>query len=81
VSCRDYEGVLDEVCNSYGIDKSSVSRHWKTASSKQLQAMIERSLKDLDLVAIMIDSKGFHENTLITAIGVDSSGIKHVLGL
>jgi transposase-like protein len=81
VSCRDYEGVLDDVCDGYGVDKSSVSRHWKAASSKQLQTMMERPLKDLDLVAIMIDGKGFHENTLITALGVDSSGEKHVLGL
>ena len=28
---RDYAGVLDEVCDGYGIDKSSVSRHWKVA--------------------------------------------------
>jgi putative transposase len=34
VSMRDYEGVLEEVCDGYGIDKSSVSRHWKAASAR-----------------------------------------------
>ena len=27
VSTRDYAGVLDEVCEGYGIQKGSVSRH------------------------------------------------------
>ena len=30
VSMRDYEKAVDEVCEGYGIRKSSVSRHWKT---------------------------------------------------
>jgi len=26
VSCRDYSGAIDDICDGYGIDKSSVSR-------------------------------------------------------
>jgi putative transposase len=81
VSCRDYEGVIDDVCDGYGIDKSSVSRHWQAASAKQLAAMMERRLDDLDLCVMMLDGKDFHDYTLITALGVDSLGRKHVLGL
>ncbi len=33
VSTRDYAGVLDEVCDGYGIQKSSVSRQWNVASN------------------------------------------------
>ena len=32
VSTRDYEGVVDVVCDGYGVKKSSVSRNWKAAS-------------------------------------------------
>jgi putative transposase len=81
VSCRDYAGVLDDVCDGYGIDKSSVSRRWQAASTKQLAALLERRLDDLDLGVLVIDGKGFGDYTLITAVGVDAAGYKHVLGL
>lgn len=81
VSMRDYEGVIDDICDGYGIDKSSVSRQWKSASGRQLKQMLERPLGDLDICVIMLDGKEFHDYTLITALGVDSEGHKHVLGL
>jgi putative transposase len=81
VSTRDYEGVLDDLCEGYGIDKSSVSRHWKAASRRQLKELLERRLEELDLCVILLDGKEFHDFTLIVALGVDSVGKKHVLGL
>jgi len=81
VSTRDYAGVLDELCEGYGIDKSSVSRQWKAASARELQQLLERPLHDLDLCVILLDGKEFHDSMLIAALGVDSGGSKHVLGL
>ena len=81
VSTRDYAGVLEDVCEGYGIDKSSVSRQWKAASSGQLRQLMERSLRDLDLCVLFLDGKEFHDFTLIVALGVDREGHKHVLGL
>jgi putative transposase len=81
VSCRDYAGVLDDLCDGYGIDKSSVSRRWKAASTKRLRQLLERPLHALQLCVILIDGKEFHDFTLITALGIDIEGRKHVLGL
>ena len=81
VSTRDYAGVLDEVCDGYGIQKSSVSRHWKALRSQQLQQLLERPLGDLDLCVLFLDGKEFHDFTLMVALGVDRQGRKHVLGL
>lgn len=81
VSTRDYAGALDEVCDGYGIQKSSVSRHWKAASSKQLKEMLERPLGELDLCVLFLDGKEFHDFTVVVAVGVDRQGHKHVLGL
>jgi len=81
VSTRDYAGVLDDLCDGYGIDKSSVSRQWKLASSKRLRQLLERPLHELELCVILIDGKEFHDFTLITALGVDAKGRKHILGL
>ncbi len=79
VSTRDYAGVLDEVCDGYGIQKSSVSRQWNVASSQQLRQMQERPLGDLDLCVRFPDGKESHDFTLIVALGVDRQGRKHVL--
>jgi transposase-like protein len=81
VSTRDYAGVLEDVCDGYGIQKSSVSRHWKAASSQQLQQLLERPLRDLDLCVLFLDGKEFRDFTLVVALGVDRQGRKHVLGL
>ncbi len=81
VSTRDYAGVLDDVCDGYGIQKSSVSRHWKAASSHQLKQLLERPLGELDLCVLFLDGKEFHDFTLVAALGVDRQGRKHVLGL
>jgi putative transposase len=81
VSTRDYAGALDEVCDGYGIQKSSVSRHWKAASRQQLKEMLERPLGDLGLCVLFLDGKEFHDFTRIVAVGVDRQGHKHVLGL
>jgi len=74
VSTRDYAGVLDDVCDGYGIQKSSVSRHWKAASRQQRKEMRERPLGDLDLCVLFLDGKEFHDFTLIAAEGPQEGG-------
>lgn len=81
VSTRDYERVIDDVCDGYGIQKSSVSRHWKALSARRLAEFLERPLGGLDLVALVIDGIEFHQFLLVVALGIDSTGPKHALGL
>ncbi len=81
VSTRKYEEVIDTVSEGYGIKKSSVSRHWKAASAKQVQELMERPLGGLNLLAVMIDGIEFHGHTVLAALGFTVDGKKHVLGL
>ncbi len=81
VSCRDYSGAIDDMCDGYGIDKSSVSRKWQAASAKQLSQLMERRLDEMDICVILLDGKEFGETTIITALGIDMAGNKHILGL
>ena len=81
VTTRDYEKVIDDVCDGYGVRKSSVSRHWKALSAERLAEFVERRLDGLDLAAILIDGIGFQDYLFIVALGVDSSGAKEVLGM
>ena len=79
-SSRDYEGAIDDCFKGYGIKRSSVSRHWKAATAKELEALMQRPVPK-DLLVLMIDSKFFGGDCLVAAIGVDLQGRKHVLGL
>jgi transposase-like protein len=81
VSCRDYGGAIDDMCDGYGIDKSSVSRKWQAASVKQLTQLMERRLDEMDICVILLDGKEFGDTTIITALGIDMAGNKHILGL
>ncbi len=81
VSTRDYQAGVEGFMRGYGISKSSVSRRFITASEEKLRELMERRLDKLDLAAILIDGKGFGDILVVTAIGVDMAGCKHVLGL
>ena len=52
ISCRGYKAPADAVPGAIGISKSSVSRKYKEARNAQLKAFQERSLADLDIVAL-----------------------------
>jgi transposase-like protein len=80
VTSRKYEQAVEGFCDGYGIRKSSVSRHWQAVSATRLREFVERRLDDLDLVAFVIDGIEFQKNLLVVALGVDSTGKKHVLG-
>lgn len=79
-SSRDYEGAIESCLKGYGIKRSSVSRHWKAVTAKQLQQLIQRPVPQ-ELLVLMIDSKFFAGECVAAAVGIDLQGRKHVLGL
>lgn len=81
VSQRDYPKGLPKIAASFGFSKSSVSRSWIKSSQKQLEKLRTRSLGGLGIVAVFIDGKRFKKLGVVIALGVSSSGQKHVLGL
>jgi transposase-like protein len=81
VSTRKYERVVPEMAESCGISKSSVSREFKEASAEKLQELAQRRFDKLDLLIIYIDGLRFGGHHVIAALGVDSDGYKHILGL
>ena len=80
VSTRNYAAAIDDCLEGYGIDKSSVSRQWKAATTTELQKLVQRPVP-ADLVALLIDGQYFRKQCLIVALGVDKQAQKHVLGL
>ena len=80
ISMRQYERAVAAVPETFGMSKRSVSRKFVTASGQQLQAFIERDLSDQNIIAIIMDGKTFAETAMITALGVNLSGEKIILG-
>ncbi len=77
VSTRDYQAGFP----GHGMERSSVSRRFALASSRQLAELCERSLRHLRLAVLVIDGKSYRQQTVVVALGIDEKGRKHVLGL
>jgi putative transposase len=81
VSTRTYRGVIREMADTAGVSKSAVSREFVGASEKVLDELLARRFDHLRIVAIYIDGIILGDHHVLTALGVDEEGTKHVLGL
>jgi len=81
LSTRQYAEVLPEMASTCGVSKSSVSREASEAGEEALKELLERCFDKIDLLVIYIDGMQFGEHHVISAVGVDGAGHKHVLGM
>lgn len=81
VSTRKYGRVIGEMADTVGVSKSSVSRETIDASERVLRELMERRLDAWDLLVIYLDGIQFGAQHVLAAVGVDSNGNKHVLGV
>lgn len=85
VTTRNYKGVIREMADTAGVSKSAVSREFVEAGEKTLEELLARRFDTMNMVAIYIDGiilgSGQRKHHVLTALGVDESGRKHVLGL
>jgi putative transposase len=84
VSTRRYARSLEplpEAIAARGTSKSAVSERFVYGTERKLAELMSRELRELPLVALLIDGVHFAEHVVLAAVGVDDRGIKHVLGL
>src|SRR5713101_5485073 len=84
VSTRGYARSLEplpEAVAVRGISKSAVSARFVYGTERKLAELMSRELRELKLMALMIDGVHFAEHVVLAAVGVDERGDKHVLGL
>jgi len=81
VSTRKYKEILPEMAETVGVSKSQISREFIAASEKEFKQLCERRFDETEILAIYIDGIQFGDCHVIVALGVDSCGSKHVLGL
>jgi transposase-like protein len=84
VSTRRYGRSLEPLAAplpSRGTSKSAVSRRFVAATQKQMDKWLGRDLSQLEVVALMIDGIVIADHVMLVALGVDTDGQKHVLGV
>lgn len=81
ISTRQYAEVLPEMASTCGVSKSTVSREAAEAGEEALKELLERRFDAIDVLVIYIDGMRFGSHHVISAVGVDGSGHKHVLGI
>ena len=81
ISAREYHEVLPEMAETVGVSRSAVSRQAIEASVEQLQQLQERRWDQVEILVIYIDGQRFADHHILSAVGVDLEGHKHVLGI
>lgn len=81
VSTRNYQRILPRMAETVGVSKSAVSREFIEASEQTFKALCERRFDDKDIAIVYIDGIQYGQIHVIAALGVDTQGYKHVLGL
>jgi putative transposase len=86
VSTRRYERTgepvgadVEEIERS--TSKSAVSREFVSRTRENLIALMSRPLGDLRLAVLMLDGVALKGRCCVVALGIDSDGVKHPLGL
>jgi len=80
LSTRDYEPVIKNMLDSFGISHSSVSKEFIAQSSQRLEAFEKRSLKEYDFISLFIDGKYLAKEQVLIVLGVTISGDKIPIG-
>jgi len=80
-STRNYEEVVGGFAKKTGISRSSVSRAFKRASQKDLDAINGADLAAYRFVGILIDGTGVGGRTVVMAVGLTEDRQKIPLGL
>lgn len=84
VSTRRYAGTLDALPAGElqrAVSRSSVSRRFVALSAVQLAEQFSGRLEGLDLPVVLVDGIHFRSRIVLIALGIDSAGGKHILGL
>jgi transposase-like protein len=83
VSTRKYGRSLESLppgVDSLAVSRSSVSRRFVARTAQKVEAFLSRPI-EVDLPVLMIDGTALGEHVLVVALGIDSQGRKHVLGV
>jgi transposase-like protein len=79
ISTRDYQKVIQETGEGFGVSKSSLSKQFIAEAAAAWKEFKNRSLKEHHYVAVLIDGKHLRGHQIVVAVGVTDKGEKHIL--
>ena len=80
LTMRGYGATVRESETSFAIEKSAVSEKFVAVSSKKVAELLQRDLKKVRLRALLLDGVEVKQQHLVTALGMDETGRKTILG-
>jgi transposase-like protein len=80
LSTRNVSKTLETMLDGRGIGRQTISNRGIKQMAEQLELFKNRSFGKLDFVVIFIDGVGLADRLFVTAVGLDKTGAKHVLG-
>ena len=81
VSTREYQEVLPQMAQTVGVSRSAISRKAVEASAEHLKQLQERRWENAEILVIYMDGQRFGDHHILSAVGVDVEGKKHILGI
>lgn len=84
LSTRRYPAGLEPVGDNLdqsGTGRSAVSRRFVARTHKALDELMGKDLSELSIVALVADGIEVSDHSMVTALGIDAKGHKHILGL
>lgn len=80
LSTRDYEQVIGNLLDGFGLSSSSVSKEFIEQSAEKLEVFEKRDLGEYDFVSLFIDGKYLAKEQIIIVLGVTIKGDKIPIG-
>ena len=80
LSSRRFEKTLEKHLRGHGIGRQTISERGIAEMTKQLEEFQTRSLASLNIIAVFMDGIHLGDDVYIAAVGIDSTGKRHVLG-
>jgi len=81
ISTRRFAEGIEGFIRGHGVSASSVSRKMVKATAKKVEELFSRSLAELELAVLMLDGVDVGGHAVVIALGIDTKGVKHILGL
>jgi transposase-like protein len=81
VSTRRFAEGVEDFVRAHGISASTISRRMVKATAQKVEELFTRSLAELELAVLMLDGVEVGGHSVVVALGIDSKGKKHILGL
>jgi transposase-like protein len=69
------------MADTAGVSRSQIGREWIDAGSAKLEVPRTRRFDQLDILVVWVDGMQFGYHHVLAAVGVDRTGVKHVLGV